>query len=75
MGLVVAVFALVQSVRGYSADSRRQITLVFLGSNIANGGDWAMEMSFPRGVLQDGLAHPPGSWQLGIVPADQWDPI
>ncbi|MFO1461054.1 MAG: hypothetical protein U1G08_16820 [Verrucomicrobiota bacterium] len=78
VGLVVAVFALVQSVRGYSADSRRQITLVFLGStNIANGGrlgDGTHEFPLVE-FSRMGLAHPSGQLAARIVPADQWDPI
>lgn len=68
-GVGVAAFALVQTVRGFSEDSRRQVTLIAMGSsNVSNSGQ--LGDGTPEFPLLEfaklGLAHPSGHWRLEL---------
>lgn len=69
LGVAVAALALVSTVRGVSADSRRQVTLTSIGStNVANGGQLGDGTSeFPLLEFSKlGLVHPSGRWRIEL---------
>lgn len=69
LGFAVAGLALEQTFRGFSVDSRRQVTLISIGTtNVSNGGQLGDGTSeFPRlEFAKLGLVHPSGRWRLEL---------